>query len=68
MELSMTILTFKSEDIFEDIPDDPDNVIMNIPPQVLELTGWVAGDTLQIEVKNRILSINKKAEDNATQG
>ena len=42
--------TYKVEDIFEDIEDDPDNVLMNIPPEILEQMGWKEGDTLNIEV------------------
>ena len=32
----MEKLIFNVEDIFEDIPGDPDNVIMKIPPEILE--------------------------------
>ncbi len=43
-------LTFNVEDIFEEIPGDPDNVIMKIPPEVLEHTGWKEGDILNVSV------------------
>jgi len=52
-------LKFNVEDIFEDIPGDPDNVIMKFPPEVLELTGWKEGDTLNITVENGAISIQK---------
>lgn len=40
--------TYKVEDIFEDIPDDPDNVNMTIPPEICEQMGLVPGDMLKI--------------------
>ncbi len=43
-------LIFNVEDIFEEIPGDPDNVIMKIPPEVLEHTGWKEGDILNVSV------------------
>jgi hypothetical protein len=55
----MTPLIFNSEDIFEDIPGDPDNVILKFPPEVLEQTGWKAGDTLTVSVVDGAISISK---------
>lgn len=40
--------TFKVEDIFEDIPDDPENVIMNIPEEIREAAGLKEGDPIRI--------------------
>lgn len=40
--------TYKVEDIFEDIPNDPDNVNMTIPPEICEQMGLVPGDMLKI--------------------
>jgi hypothetical protein len=40
--------TYKVEDIFEDIPNDPENVNMNIPPEIAEQMGLVPGDSLKI--------------------
>lgn len=40
--------TFKAEDIFEDIPDDPKNVTMNIPPEIADAIGLKPGDPLKI--------------------
>jgi hypothetical protein len=56
----MTALTFKVEEIFEDIPGDPDNVMMKIPPEICEQQGWKEGDTLHIEVIEDALHISKK--------
>jgi len=55
----MEPLTFKSEDIFQEIPGDPDNVMLTFPPEVLEQTGWQAGDTLTISVIDGAISIIK---------
>ena len=51
--------TFLVEEIFEDIPGDPDNVIMKIPSQILERNGWKEGDELNIEVEDGIIVISK---------
>ena len=56
---SMEKLTFKTEDIFEDIPGDPDNVIMKIPQEICEAHGWVEGDTLNIQVEDGKMIISK---------
>ena len=29
------VITYKAEDIFEDIEGDEENVLMNIPPEIL---------------------------------
>jgi hypothetical protein len=56
---NMEKLTFKVDDIFEDIPGDPDNVIMKIPPEIIEHTGWKEGDTLDIEIEDGAIIIKK---------
>jgi formylmethanofuran dehydrogenase subunit D len=55
----MEKLTFLAEEIFEDIPGDPDNVIMKLPPELLEQTGWKEGDTLNIEIEDGAIVISK---------
>ena len=40
--------TFKVEEIFEDIPDDPENVIMNIPEEIQKAAGLNPGDPIRI--------------------
>lgn len=55
----METKTFLAEDIFEDIPGDPDNVIMKIPPEICEQMGWTEGVVLDITVENGVLSIKK---------
>ena len=55
----MEKLTFLAEEIFEDIPGDPDNVMMKIPPEILERNGWKEGDTLNIELEDGAIVITK---------
>lgn len=55
----MTTLTFTAEELFEDIPGDPDNVMMKIPPEICEAQGWKEGDTLNIKVEDGAIVISK---------
>lgn len=41
--------TFKQEDIFQEIPGDPENLNFTIPPEIMEAQGWKEGDNLKIE-------------------
>jgi hypothetical protein len=56
----MEKLTFLAEEIFEDIPGDPDNVMMKIPPEILERNGWKEGDTLTIKLEDGAIVISKE--------
>jgi len=58
----METKTYKVEDIFQDIPDDPDNVNMIIPPEVCEAAGIKEGDTVKIEVNDEGHMIITKKE------
>lgn len=60
MRNKMEKLTFKAEDIFEDIPGDPDNVIMKLPPSICEQQGWKEGDVMNISVEDGVMIISKK--------
>jgi hypothetical protein len=51
--------TYNAEDLFEDIPGDPDNVILKFPPDLLEIMGWNEGDTLNIEVEDGKMTVTK---------
>ena len=55
--------TFNAEDIFTDIPDDPDNVNMTIPPEILEKMGWKEGDVLSVEWSEGQIVLSKKEEN-----
>lgn len=52
--------TYLAEEIFDEIPGDPDNVMMKIPPEVLEQTGWKEGDTLNVKLEDNAIVISKK--------
>lgn len=52
--------TFTQEEIFQEIPNDPDNVNMTIPPEVCEQMEWNEGDTLKISIEeDGVISIIK---------
>jgi len=55
----MEKLTFLAEELFHEIPGDPDNVMMTIPPEICEAQGWVEGDTLNIKVEDGKMIISK---------
>ena len=55
--------TFKADDIFEDIKDDPQNVLMNIPDEISEEMGWKPGDTLKILVGDQGTIIIEKVDE-----
>ena len=51
---------YKVEDIFEDIEGDPDNVLMNIPPEINEHLGLKEGDTLDVTTEGSSIILSKK--------
>ena len=57
------IITYKAEDIFQDIEGDDKNVLMNSLPEVSVRMGWKPGDILKITVEDGQISITKK-DDN----
>jgi len=52
--------TYRAEDIFEDIPNDPENVLMNIPKEIADEMGWSEGTTLSITVDNGVLVLEER--------
>jgi hypothetical protein len=54
----MTIYNY--EELFEDIPGDPDNILLKLPDEILESNGWQAGDTIEIEVIDGAIHLRKK--------
>jgi len=56
--------TYKVEDIFEDIPDNPEEVIMKLPPEVAEEVGLVPGDKIKILIGDQGTLIIEKVKDN----
>ncbi len=51
--------TYAVDEIFEDIEGDPENVLMNIPPEIAKQMGWNPGDTLKITTEDGAISITK---------
>ena len=59
MEQKNEKFIFTAEDIFQEIDGDPDNVMMKFPDEVLALTGWKEGDTLDIKVEDGKIVVTK---------
>jgi hypothetical protein len=57
---------YKVEDIFEDIPDDPKNVNMTIPPEIMEQAGLKTGDTIKISYGDQGSLILEKVDKKET--
>lgn len=51
--------TYTVEELFEDIPGDPDNVIFKIPQEICDQQGWKEGDTVNIRVEDGAMIISK---------
>jgi formylmethanofuran dehydrogenase subunit D len=51
--------TYLVEDLFEDIPGDPDNVIFKIPPEICEQAGWKEGDSINIQANEGQIILKK---------
>lgn len=60
----MTQRTYQYEDLFSDDPDNPDNLLLTFPPEILEENGWNTGDLLKFTVdeETRTLTIIKVGE------
>jgi bifunctional DNA-binding transcriptional regulator/antitoxin component of YhaV-PrlF toxin-antitoxin module len=59
---------YKVEDIFEDIPDDPKNVNMTIPPEIMEQIGITTGDTVKISYGDQGSLIIEKVDKKENSG
>ena len=51
--------TYLVEELFQDIPDDPDNVLLTIPPEICEHMGLNPGDTVHLEINEGQLILKK---------
>lgn len=51
--------TYLVEEIFQDIPGDPEHVIMTIPPEICEQSGLKPGDVISIQVEDGQMIISK---------
>lgn len=43
--------TYNAEDIFQDIEGDNENVLMNIPLEIVQEMEWKPGDVLRIKIE-----------------
>tara|TARA_B100000497_G_C7364634_1_gene235861 strand:+ start:87 stop:308 length:222 start_codon:yes stop_codon:yes gene_type:complete len=59
---------YKVEDIFEDIPNDPKNVKMTIPPEIMEQVGLESGDTIKISYGDQGTLIIEKVDKKEDSG
>ena len=62
------IFTYKVEDIFEDIPNDPENVLMNLPQEVMDQVGIKPGDTVKISYGDQGTLIIEKLKTKENSG
>lgn len=58
----MKTKTYKADEIFQDIEEDTENVLMNIPPEIAEKMGWQPGDSLKIELGDQGTIVITKVE------
>ena len=58
-DLNFDFMVVSYEDLFEEIPDDPDNVLMNIPPEVCKAANLKPGDTVTVVQQGNGLVIKK---------
>lgn len=54
---------YNVDEIFEDDPENPDNVLMKIPDEIAEHMGWKPGDVLKITTEEGSIVIEKKDND-----
>lgn len=59
---------YSAEEIFEDIPDDPNNVNMKIPDEVAQQVGLEPGDKVKILWGDQGTVIIQKAEEEEKDG
>ena len=59
---------FKQEEIFEDIPGDPENINMNIPDEIAEAAGFKPGDTIKILWGDQGTIIIEKVDEKENSG
>ena len=51
--------TYNVEDIFTEDPNNPENVIMQIPDEIRQTLQWDAGDKLTITIADSKIIIKK---------
>ena len=65
-----TRYTFNYEDIFEEDPNDPEKLLMNIPEEIRVSQGWNEGDLLKFTVDEdtktlTIIKVGEKDDSNS---
>ena len=58
---------YKQEEIFQDIPGEPDKVTMKIPDEIAEQAGFKPGDTIKVSWGDQGTIIITKVEDGKEQ-
>ena len=51
--------SYAVEEVFQDDPNNPDNVLLTIPNDIRNKLGWVENTELEYEIENRILTLRK---------
>lgn len=51
---------YLASDIFIEIPDDPENVIMVIPPEICEAAGLETGDKIVVRKEGESVVLEKR--------
>lgn len=51
--------TYSVEEIFENDPNNDENVLMKIPEEIAEQLGWQPGDLLRVKWEEGSISITK---------
>lgn len=58
------IVTYNQKDVFVKDPDNPNNLIMKIPDDILKKKGWSEGTKIKISVGDQGTIIIQEAEQN----
>lgn len=59
---------YNADEIFEEIPGDPESVLLKIPPELAASMGWEPGDTIQVTATDKSIELRlvKHGTDAAT--
>jgi hypothetical protein len=57
--MSVKNKSWKVEEIFQEIPGDPDNVNMVIPDEIVQYLGLQEGDTIRVQLTESGLILSK---------
>lgn len=48
---------YDADEIFEEIPGDPESVLLKIPPELAESIGWQPGDTISVTAVDQTIEL-----------